>query len=66
VSLLYHIAECILIHDHLNDEAFAMKCSIIYKLGKKGLAKNHYDMFCQEYKMSLGIDYAVSFNDIVK
>lgn len=66
MSLLYHISECILTYDQLNDEAFAMKCSIIYQLGKKGLAKNLYDAFCHEYKMALGIDYAVSFNDIVK
>ena len=65
-SLLYHISECILQYDQLNDEAFATKCSIIYKLGKKGMAKNLYDVFCHEYKLSLGIDYAVSFNDIVK
>jgi two-component SAPR family response regulator len=66
MSLQYHIAECILIYDQLNDEAFALKCSIVYKLGKVGMAKNLYDIFCREYKMALGIDYPVSFNDIVK
>lgn len=66
MSLLYHIAESILIHDNLNDEAFALKCSLVYKLGKMGMAKNLYDVFCREYKLSLGIDYAISFSDIVK
>lgn len=66
MSLLYHIAECILIHDQLNDEAFALKCSLVYKLGKVGMAKNLYNLYCREYKLSLGIDYPVSFNDIVK
>lgn len=65
-SLRYHLAECILIYDPLNDEAFAMKCSVLYHLGKKGMAKNFYDSFCHEYKLLLGTDYAVSFNDTIK
>jgi two-component SAPR family response regulator len=66
LSLRYHLAECILVYDSLNDEAFAVKCSILYNLGKKGMAKNLYDSFCREYKKSLGIDYAIVFNDIIK
>jgi two-component SAPR family response regulator len=65
-SLQYHLAESILIFDPLNDEAFAMKCSVLYHLGKKGMAKNMYDSFCREYKQVLGIAYDVSFNDIIK
>ncbi len=65
-SLLYHLAECILVYDPLNDEAFAMKCSVLYHLGKKGMAKSLYDAFCREYKQVLGIDYAVPFNDTIK
>ncbi len=65
-SLKYHLAECIIVYDPLNDEAFAMKCSVLYHLGKKGMAKNLYDSFCREYKKVLGIDYAVSFNDTIK
>jgi two-component SAPR family response regulator len=65
-SLRYHLAECILIYDPLNDEAFALKCSVLYQLGKKGMAKNSYDAFCKNYKNALGIKYAVSFNDIIE
>jgi two-component SAPR family response regulator len=66
VSLRYHLAECILVYDPLNDEAFAVKCSVLYHLGKKGMAKNLYDTFCREYKRALGIDYAILFNDTIK
>ena len=66
ISLRYHLAECILVYDPLNDEAFAIKCSVLYHLGKKGLAKNLYDSFCREFKQILAIDYAVSFNDTIK
>ncbi len=65
-SLRYHLAECILVCDPLNDEAFAIKCSVLYHLGKKGMAKNLYDSFRREYKLALGIDYAISFNDMIK
>ncbi len=66
VSLRYHLAECILVYDPLNDEAFAVKCSVLYHLGKKGKAKNLYDSFCKDYKKALGIDYAILFNDTIK
>jgi len=66
LSLKYHLAECILEFDPLNDEAISIKCSVLYHLGKKGTAKNFYDSFCREYKHVLGIDYTVSFNDIVR
>lgn len=65
-SLRYHLAECILIFDPLNDEAFAVKCSILYNLGKKSMAKNLYDSHCREYKKVLGIDYTTSFNDMIR
>jgi len=65
-SLQYHLAECILAYDPLDDEAFTRKCSVLYKISKKGMAKSFYDSFCRKYKQVLGIDYAVSFNETVK
>jgi len=65
-SLYYHLVECFLIYDPLNDEAFAMKCSVLYHQGKKASAKKMYDSFCREYKKVLGIKYNVSFKDIIK
>jgi DNA-binding SARP family transcriptional activator len=65
-SLRYHLAECILVYDPFNDEAFTIKCSILYHLGKKGMAKNLHDTFCREYKKALDMDYPVSFSDTIK
>ena len=65
-SLRYHLAECILVYDPLSEEAFAMKCSVLYQLGKKGMAKHLYDEFCKDYKNALGINYAISFNETIK
>lgn len=66
LNLRYHLAESILVFDPLNDEAFSIKCTVLYHLGKKGTAKNLYDSFCREYKHLLSVDYAVSFNDTIK
>lgn len=65
-SLSYNLAECILSCDHLNEEAMAMKCSVLYNLGKKTIAKNFYDSFCREYKQEFGTDYSGTFNTIVR
>lgn len=59
-----HIADCILNHDTINEDAIALKCSILYRLGKKGLAKNAYDSFAREYKNILGTEYPVPFNNL--
>lgn len=66
LSLRYHLAECILVYDPLNDEALAMKCSVLCQIGKKVMAKNLYDAFCRDYKQLLGIDYTATFNDFIK
>jgi two-component SAPR family response regulator len=60
------IAECILKYDPINEEAIRMKCSTLYKLGKKGLAKNVYDHFIKEYKNLLGTEFLISFTDLIE
>jgi len=64
--LVHYIAECILKHDAINEDAIALKCSILYNMGKKGLAKNAYDSFAREYKNLLGSDYSIKFNDMIE
>ncbi len=63
--LLNYIAECILKFDNISEEALALKCSTLCKLGKKGLAKAVYDNFARKYVSLLGTDYPISFNDII-
>lgn len=65
LHLIYFIADCILKHDTINEDAIALKCSILSKLGKKGVAKNAYDSFAREYKNLLGTDYPIQFNDLL-
>lgn len=58
------IADILFLHDPLSEEALIAKCSILYKQGKKGLAKSIYDRFCKEYKESLGEEYKVPLNSL--
>jgi len=62
---LLKAADTILQHDFLNEDALRAKVQILVRQSKPGLAKTLYDNFCKEYRKSLGIDYAVSFKDII-
>lgn len=59
------IAETLFQHDYLNEEALKMKCYILYKQGKTGIAKSIYDTFCKEYYHSIGTEYDVPLKDLI-
>ena len=59
------IADSILLHDPLSEEAMTVKCRIYTKNKMKGVAKNIYDAFCKEYERSYGEKYPVSFSEII-
>ena len=64
-SLKLQIADTIFQHDFINEEALCIKCKIMSKQGKNGIAKTVYDSFCKEYYSSFGTKYKSSFYDIV-
>jgi DNA-binding SARP family transcriptional activator len=59
------IANALFIHDPLNEDALKLKCSILVKMGKNGLAKNTYITFAKEYTAWFGVDYKYSLSQIV-
>jgi two-component SAPR family response regulator len=59
------IANTLFIHDPLNEDALKLKCSVLVKMGKNGLAKNTYLAFAKEYVAWFGADYKYSFSQIV-
>lgn len=65
-AFLLRIADTLFQHDFINEDALKVKCSILYKQGKKGLAKTVYDAFCKEYQSSLGTSFPVSMLDLIK
>lgn len=66
LNLLEQIANTILKFDPLSEEAIVIKCSTLYKMGKKGPAKQAYDEFCKEYLNLLDAKFNISFKDIIE
>ena len=52
-------------YDFLNEDALKVKCAILYKQGKAGLAKSIYDTFLKDYRTSLGIEYPTTFKELI-
>ena len=59
------LTDAILIHDSLNEEALRIKCFILVKMGKNGLAKKVYNSFAKEYRLLFGTDFKYSFEQII-
>lgn len=64
-DMVLRITSIIFLHDPLNEEALAMKCAVLSKQGKKGLAKSVYDRFCKEYKEALNEQFPVPLYDLL-
>lgn len=63
-DMIIRLADIMFLHDPLNEEALAAKCSVLVTQGKKGIARNLYDRFCKEYHDSMGEPYKVPFADL--
>lgn len=63
-DMIIRLADIMFLHDPLNEEALAAKCSVLVTQGKKGIARNLYDRFCKEYHDSMGETYKVPFADL--
>lgn len=60
-----NMANALFIHDPLNEDALKLKCSVLVKMGKNGLARNTYMTFTKEYFTLFGTKYKYSFDQIV-
>jgi two-component SAPR family response regulator len=62
---LIYLADTLLIHDMLNDDALKLKCKALVKMGKNGLAKKTYDAFAKHYQILFGSNYNYTFDQII-
>ena len=60
-----NLVDSVLIHDFLNEEAFKLKCVILVRMGKNGLAQKTYNSFSKEYKSLFGTDYKYTFEQVI-
>lgn len=63
--LYIELADAIFIHDSLSEEALQLKCSILVKMGRNGLAQKAYNSFVKEYKQLFDTDFSRSFEQII-
>ena len=63
-DMIIRLADIMFLHDPLNEEALAAKCSVLVTQGKKGIARNLYYRFYKEYHDSMGETYKVPFADL--
>ena len=59
------LTDSILIHDLLNEEALRIKCSLLVRMGKNGLAQKAYNSFAKEYRLLFGTDFKYSFEQVI-
>jgi two-component SAPR family response regulator len=65
LPLLLNIAEAILLQDDTEEYAIKLKCSILFKIGKKKQALQCYNKFAEEYFALLNAQPDLSFNEMV-
>lgn len=66
LSLHLKIADTILTYDTINEDAIIIKCQILYKIGKKGLAKTVFNNFTRDYKALLNETYNKTLAQIIE
>jgi two-component SAPR family response regulator len=65
-KLLLRIANVILVHDSINENAVQTKCQILYKQGHKGLSKQTFDTFCSSYFNILNQKPNFNYDDFIR
>ncbi|MBN9300324.1 MULTISPECIES: hypothetical protein [Dysgonomonas] len=64
-KLLLKISDVILIHDNIDEDAIRIKCKVLYQMKQKGLSKQSYDKFCEDYVRLLNTKPDFSYEDII-
>lgn len=63
--LLFRIVDVILAIDCIDEDAIRLKCTLLYKMGHKGLSKQCYDKFCSDYERILNTPPEFSYEEFV-
>jgi two-component SAPR family response regulator len=65
-QILIKISNNILKYAPLSEEAISLKCKTLYKMGRKGVAKQSYDEFCDAYFEILDSKFDKSFKELIQ
>ncbi|MDR2496542.1 MAG: hypothetical protein LBD21_05395 [Tannerellaceae bacterium] len=65
-QLLLQVADAILMQDEIEEFGIRLKCSVLYKLGKKQQAMQCYDKYAETYQALLDVQPNFSFREVRK
>ena len=65
LNLQVKIANIMLLHDSVDEEAVRIKCRALFLLGQKGASKQCFNKFAQDYRRLLNAAPGVSYEDII-
>ena len=60
------IADVVLLHDDIDEEAIRLKCIALYKLGQKGLSKSRFEKFRSDYHHLLNEYPPFTYEELIK
>ena len=60
------IADIVLLHDDIDEEAIRLKCIALYKLGQKGLSKSRFEKFRSDYHHLLNEYPPFTYEELIK
>jgi two-component SAPR family response regulator len=63
-KLLLQIANVLLLHDNIDEDAIRIKCRILFQFGQKGASKQCFDKFYAEYVRILNTKPNFEYEDI--
>ena len=64
--LLLKIADAIMLHDHIDEDAIKLKCYALFRSGRKNQALQVFNKFTADYENLLAAKHNLVFEEIVK
>lgn len=66
LNLLLKIADVILLHDHIDEDAISIKSYALFKMGRKNQALQAFNKFTTDYESLLATKSHLIFDDLIK
>ena len=64
--LLLKIAEAILLHDNIDEDAINLKCYALFRLGRRNQALQVFNKFTSDYEILLAAKHNLTFEEMIK
>lgn len=65
-SLMLEISDVMLISDNIDEEGIRIKCRTLYRMGKKGLAKQIFEKYCEDYRAIMNTEPDMTYAETIR